>query len=65
MLEPTELTTDGGFLGGDLFFEVDEEFTVQVARANAEALCVRARVVEIERGDEPGMWVEFVGLGDG
>ena len=64
MLEPTALTTDGGFLAGSLFFEVHEEFTLQVSRANVETLRVRVRVVEIERGEEPGMWVEFVGMDD-
>ncbi len=64
MLEATELTADGGFVGGALFFEVGEEFTLQVSRGGADGLRVRARVVEIERGDEPGMWVEFFGLGD-
>ena len=64
MLESTELSTEGGFLGGNLFFEVDEEFTVQFSRSGADSLRVRVRVVEIERGDEPGMWVEFVGVGE-
>ena len=64
MLESTELSADGAFLGGSLFFEVDEEFNLQFSRRGSDSLRLRVRVVEIERGDEPGMWVEFVALGD-
>lgn len=64
MLEPTELTCDGGFLGGHLFFEVAEEFALRVSGPGNESMRLRVRVVEIERGAAPGMWVEFVGLDD-
>jgi len=64
MLESSELSEDGGFLGGNIFFEVAEEFTLQLSRSGADSMRVRVRVVEIERGDEPGMWVEFVDVGD-
>lgn len=65
MLEPTELSAEGGFLGGKLFFEVNEQFTLRISRGDADPVRVRVRVVELERGDEPGMWVEFVDLADG
>lgn len=64
MLEPTEVSADGAFLGGELFFEVNEQFTLRISRGNTDPVRVRVRVVEIERGDQPGMWVEFVELSD-
>ncbi len=64
MFEVRDITTERAFLAGPLFFEVEEEFTVELA-AGDEKILVRARVVELEASDVPGMTVEFAELEPG
>ena len=61
MFVASTLSANGAFLRGDVFLEVEEEFTVELARGEA-SVRVRARVESLERGDAPGMTVTFVGV---
>jgi hypothetical protein len=58
MFEVRDITTERAFLAGPLFFEVDEEFTLELG-AGDDKILVRARVVDIEASDVPGMTVAF------
>lgn len=57
MFEVREITAERAVLAGPLFFEVDEEFSLELG-AGAEKILVRARVVELTR-EVPGMTIAF------
>jgi hypothetical protein len=50
----------GGFLAGRLFLEVEEEVELELSAGGAVVGRARVRVVEIVRGEQPGMVVALV-----
>ena len=62
MFDARDVTPRGAFLAGNLLLELNEEFTVVLAFADASTLRVTARVDRVERGQEPGIAVSFAGL---
>ena len=56
----TACATAGGiFLAGPYFLEVDEEATLEFHLSDG-AVRARARVIEVRRGEQPGMVVALV-----
>ena len=64
MFELLNLTLERAFLRGPLFFEVDEEFSLELSLPDGRAILTRVRVVRLERGAVSGMEVAFGDLGD-
>lgn len=64
MFEATEMSADGVFLAGDLFLEIGETVTLELAADGADPVRAQARVIRLERGDRNGMAVAFQDLGD-
>jgi hypothetical protein len=64
MFEARDVSVEGAFLVGQLFFEVDETFTLKLSSAGNASVTVEERVKRLELDDQPGMAVAFTGLGD-
>jgi len=64
MFELLNLSERGAFLQGPLFFEVDEEFSLQLSQGDDPPILARVRVVRLERGAVSGMEVAFADLSD-
>jgi hypothetical protein len=59
MFEVKRLTAEGAFLAGPFFLEVGETAMMELSWDERAQVRVRARVVSLARGDEPGMSVVF------
>jgi hypothetical protein len=59
MFDVNRLEDRRAFLGGPLLFELGEEFLLELRRGG-ERTRVRARVVRVDRGSEPGVEVELL-----
>src|SRR5690349_23665984 len=59
MFDVTRLEDGSAFLGGPLLFEIGEEFLLELRRGG-ERTRVRARVVRVDSGSEPGVEVELL-----
>jgi hypothetical protein len=59
MFEVKRLTPEGAFLAGSLFLEVGEITMMELSWDQRTQVRLRARVISLARGDEPGMSVVF------
>lgn len=64
MFEVRDLRPEGALLQASLFLEVGEVVVIELSLGNGQAVRACARVVALERGDHPGMRVEFVELAE-
>lgn len=64
MFEATELSAQGAFFAGTVWFERGEELDIELAMPGGRSMRLRARVTGLERGARPGMRVSFAELSD-
>jgi hypothetical protein len=64
MYDARDVGTAGAFFHGALLLEPDEQVLVQLTFGDGSSLRVQARVERVQEGEDAGMAVSFVELGE-